>query len=73
MKLLLILIVSSCVVLICIMLLNKRKRNREKESQLGIFHHPSNFKKAPLEWVQRPKEQTEKDRETTWNLENQKK
>lgn len=32
-------------------------RNKKKDdSELGIFHHPSNFKKAPVEWVQKPKD-----------------
>lgn len=28
-------------------------RKKEKESELGIFHHPSNFKKPPIEWVKK--------------------
>ncbi|MEQ6125108.1 hypothetical protein AAON49_12950 [Pseudotenacibaculum sp. MALMAid0570] len=32
-----------------------RAKRKKKESELGIFHHPSNFKKHPVEWVQKPK------------------
>jgi hypothetical protein len=32
------------------------RKKQKKESELGIFHHPSNFKKAPVEWVQKPKD-----------------
>ncbi|MBL4604959.1 MAG: hypothetical protein JKY02_04660 [Flavobacteriaceae bacterium] len=32
-----------------------RKKKKQLESELGIFHHPSNFKKQPVEWVQKPK------------------
>lgn len=31
-----------------------RKKKKQSESELGIFHHPSNFKKQPVEWVQKP-------------------
>jgi hypothetical protein len=31
------------------------RKKKKKESKLGIFHHPSNFKKQPTEWVQQPK------------------
>lgn len=34
---------------------NIQKNKKKKESELGIFNHPSNFKKAPIEWVQKPK------------------
>lgn len=41
------------------------KKKKKKESQLGIFHHPSNFKKAPVEWVQKPKKDaSEKEKST---------
>lgn len=36
------------------------RKRKKKESELGIFHHPSNFKKQPTEWVQKPKK-AEKD------------
>lgn len=71
MKLLLILTISFCLVLTIVLVLQK-KRQRKRESQLGIFHHPSNFKKAPLEWVQQPKEESDDYKDTTWSVENKK-
>ena len=34
-----------------------QKKKKKKESELGIFHHPSNFKKHPVEWVQQSKKE----------------
>ncbi len=34
-----------------------QKKKKKKESELGIFHHPSNFKKHPVEWVQHSKKE----------------
>lgn len=36
----------------------EEKASKKKESELGIFNHPSNFKKQPVEWVQKPKSET---------------
>jgi len=46
---------SLFVIVVLILHFNKRKK-KKKESELGIFHHPSNFKKPPIEWVQKPKD-----------------
>ncbi len=35
------------------------RKRKKKESELGIFHHPSNFKKQPVEWVQKPRKPKE--------------
>ena len=29
------------------------RSKKQDDSELGIFHHPSNFKKPPVEWVQK--------------------
>lgn len=46
----LLIIGASLVFLIGIVaLITTRKKKKKKESELGIFHHPSNFKKHPVE------------------------
>ena len=37
------------------------RSKKKDDSELGIFHHPSNFKKAPVEWVQKPNDSTTND------------
>ncbi|MFY0632027.1 MAG: hypothetical protein JXR05_16835 [Flavobacteriaceae bacterium] len=49
-----------------IILVVTRKKKKKKESELGIFHHPSNFKKHPVEWVQKPKESPDKSTTKDW-------
>ncbi len=56
--------VSLVVILLTIWIIEVKKKKRKKESQLGIFHHPSNFKKAPVEWVQKPSEDPSKEATT---------
>jgi len=32
------------------------RSKKQEDSELGVFHHPSNFKKPPVEWVQKSKD-----------------
>ena len=42
------------------------RKKKQKESELGIFHHPSNFKKQPVEWVQKPKNSEKESNAKKW-------
>jgi hypothetical protein len=51
----LIVIAASLTLVVGIAVVMNARKKKKKESELGIFHHPSNFKKPPIEWVQKPK------------------
>ena len=54
----LLIVIGSFLLLIGVVILLSNRKKKKKESELGIFHHPSNFKKPPIEWVQKPKDST---------------
>ncbi len=51
---LILIVVFSIVVLLIIIGFIVTRSKKQEDSELGIFHHPSNFKKPPMEWVQKP-------------------
>ena len=60
---LILIIIFSILILLGIIGFIVTRSKKQDESELGIFHHPSNFKKPPVEWVQKP-EVKEFDNET---------
>jgi hypothetical protein len=46
-------IVFSALIILIMVGSAVNRRKKQKESELGIFHHPSNFKKPPVEWVKK--------------------
>ena len=65
MSLYLILIIGFLLVLFLIIIgFIVTRSKKQEDSKLGIFHHLSNFKKPPVEWVQKPSDTTKSHKGT---------